>query len=772
MEIHVTDVAELFAVQRSDKYNEVAIISQETMDKLKLEPGFLVIDNLNGKRSDIVTLMSKDIDNHDRIYINKTTMNNCNVHSNNKVKIHNIPATNNKFKIAQTVTIKPYEDSTSNSSNTIFRSYLQPYFQPNPEINANKIVKRGNKIFISDKNNNNEKKFQVIDFKLTDINEEKEDHQDFDFCMINNSTLIQCDGKPLKNRKDKNKKSIKLMVNNLEELEIDSNDTYKYNTVALISQYDMDELSINDGDIIFVKGKKGKILYCRAQTINDTSSKDGFIFMNRIMQINLRVTACDDHIFVSINRACKLMIDKFAARIFVTPILGDDQHDNDDYNREDILIKQYLEPYFKPSKATKSVVKSDNDEKNDIVDDYFFQNIIIGEKYIFETKHVENESKTIQFIVEELEVNDDVDWQNCVINKQTQIECDISGVEQSEIFNFDENGYDDIGDCDEQIDKVNEIIRLSLQNPSILYSIGQKPTTGVLFYGPPGTGKTLLAKAIASETNYCMIPIKAPDIISSEIGESERKLKKAFKYASNNAPGIVFIDEIDAILCYNNIKSALVALMDGFNTNKGVLVIAATNKINQIDVSLRRGGLFEEEIRFNVPDEPGRDKILHILTKKMQSNMENMDDQTEYNKFIKWIASKTHGYVGADLDQLCKTAAKFAIAKHHDTEEEDFTGTITKNNFEEALKIIAPSSVKDVVAEKPNITWDDIGGLENTKKQMIQMIENPLKFGHIYSMYGSAGSRGCLLWGPPGTGKTLLAKAIANKCDTNFIYIK
>eukprot|EP01084_Bolivina_argentea_P018568 34534_1 len=533
---------------------------------------------------------------------------------------------------------------------------------------------------------------------------------------------------------------------------INKAEMHKYNTMVLLSKHQMNRLSYNNGDIVVIKGKKGKIRYCRVMMYDSKVVTDNnCIYMSDIMKSNLRVET-NDCVTISRNRVCKRM--KFASRIFVTAVLGDDADHNDDYNDGNKLLKEYLEPYLKPSK--------NKEEKSQ--DEIY--NVVTGEDYVFEINGIE-------FIVLEIEANDDDECQYAIVNEKTFIEIDVDGVEQDEIYNhYNDIGYNDIGDCHKQIDEIKYIINTSLLNPTVLMNFGLFPEIGVLLYGPPGTGKTSLAKAIESETNLTMCRINGPDIISSEMGVSESKLKRAFKYVADNAPGIVFIDEIESILVYKNIKSALTLLMESFKT-KSLLVIGATNKINKIDVTLRRSGLFGKEIRFNVPNEKGREDILKILTRKMKSNMDDTIKLTD-------IAKKTHGFVGADLNQLCQTAAEKAIKECSDNNKNMQVNInvviqktkLTAKHFEYALSVTNPSSVKDVVAEKPNVTWEDIGGLKDIKQQMIEMIENPLKHGDIYELYGNTGSRGCLLWGPPGNGKTYLAKAIANKCNTNFIYVK
>eukprot|EP01084_Bolivina_argentea_P253017 424897_1 len=551
--IQVASMQDLWPNDRlPDSLNEHAIISPETLTQLnkdgfRLHTGFLVIENMRNKEfCDIIGLIEMDDAKPNRIYINHTVMTNVKININNKVNIYNIHAANNKWRIAKTIKLSRYEDGESYASAVILRQYLNPYFMPKRTVKYDTkekltILKRGNDIFIHNK------KFRIDNFTLK-YDEENEYENQFKFGMVNSDTIIEIDDKPIPKIKDKRGKSLKLKVMGISDVNLIN--TNRYNTTAVIAKSVSNQLKIVSGDIIFIKGKKGKLCYCRIDTIKDDDIKndydiindDDYIYMNYVMQKNLRVTTNDeesDYVHISVNRTCKQMVNKFASEIFVIPVLGDDIDDNNDYNDVDTLKKCYLEPYFYNYK-----------KENDIV---------IGENYIFSACHKDFPDKKIEFIVDEVDCDEDEDCNNCIVNCKTKIECDPDGIDKHDVYNFDECGYSDIGNCQTQIDKMKDIIDLSLRNSSILYGIGQKPTSGVLLYGAPGTGKTLLAKAIASEEGLTMYPMNAPDIVSSEIGESERKLKKAFKYVSNNSPGIIFIDEIDSILCYHNIKSALVS---------------------------------------------------------------------------------------------------------------------------------------------------------------------------------------------------------------------
>merc|ERR1719330_305549 len=325
------------------------------------------------------------------------------------------------------------------------------------------------------------------------------------------------------------------------------------------------------------------------------------------------------------------------------------------------------------------------------------------------------------------------------------------------------------------------MIELPLRHPKIFEDLGVKPPMGVLLHGPPGTGKTLLARAVATETGAFFFIINGPEIMSKMAGDSEANLRKAFEEASKNAPAIIFIDEIDSIApkrdrtngeLERRIVSMLLTLMDGMHGRGQVIVIGATNRVNTIDPALRRFGRFDREIEMGVPDETGRLEILAIHTRNMKLG-EEID--------LEIIASQTHGFVGADLAQLCTEAALNCIREQLefiDIEEDEIDAEILdamavqQLHFNEAMKVVNPSTLRETHVQTPNVKWEDIGGFEKTKKDLIEMVQYPIEYPEIYRKYGQTPSRGALLWGPPGCGKTLLAKAIATECASNFISVK
>ncbi len=343
--------------------------------------------------------------------------------------------------------------------------------------------------------------------------------------------------------------------------------------------------------------------------------------------------------------------------------------------------------------------------------------------------------------------------------------------------------YEDIGGLKRELRLVREMIELPLKHPEIFQRLGIDPPKGVLLYGPPGTGKTLIAKAVANEVNAHFIPINGPEIMSKFYGESEQRLREIFEEAKENAPSIIFIDEIDSIApkreevtgeVERRVVAQLLTLMDGLEARGDVIVIAATNRPDAVDPALRRPGRFDREIEIGVPDREGRKEILEIHTRGMPLAEDvNLDE----------LADLTIGFVGADLEALCKEAAMHALRKRMEKGEIDIEAEeipeevlenlkVTREDFLEALKNIEPSAMREVLVEVPRVTWDDIGGLEKAKQELREAVEWPLKYPEVFTTMNIKPPKGILLYGPPGTGKTLLAKAVANESNANFISVK
>jgi transitional endoplasmic reticulum ATPase len=364
-------------------------------------------------------------------------------------------------------------------------------------------------------------------------------------------------------------------------------------------------------------------------------------------------------------------------------------------------------------------------------------------------------------------------------------------VTQKTVFHIAEKGetlrgvpqvtYEDIGGLKDEIQKVREMIELPLRHPEIFEKLGIEAPKGVLLYGPPGTGKTLLAKAVANESNSHFISISGPEIMSKFYGESEARLREIFKEAREKAPSIIFIDEIDSIApkreevtgeVERRVVSQLLSLMDGLEARGKVIVIAATNRPNAIDPALRRPGRFDREIEIKVPDKRGRLEILQIHARNMP-----LDTDVDQDK----IAAVSHGFVGADLEYLCKEAAmkclRRLLPELNLGDEKVPPETLEKliinmNDFENATREVTPSAMREVYVEPPDVKWDDIGGLDNVKRELQEAVEWPLKYPDLYKELKHNIPKGILLHGPSGTGKTLLAKAVATESEANFISVK
>jgi len=324
------------------------------------------------------------------------------------------------------------------------------------------------------------------------------------------------------------------------------------------------------------------------------------------------------------------------------------------------------------------------------------------------------------------------------------------------------------------------MIELPIKHPELFQSIGIDPPKGVLLHGPPGTGKTLLARAVAFETDAHFITISGPEIMSKFYGQSEENLRNIFEEAKNNAPSIIFIDELDSIApkrgevtgeVERRVVAQLLSLLDGLEGRGEIIVIGATNRVNDIDIALRRPGRFDKEIEIGVPDTDGRYEILQIHTRGMPL-FEDVDLRT--------LAERTHGFVGADVEALAKEAAMLAIRQILPKIDLDKpipfevlnSIRIKMKDFTLALNNIEPSALREVVISQPKETWEDVGGLEDAKLQLREVIEWPLKYPELYSHLSSKPPNGILLYGPPGTGKTLLAKALAHESEINFISVK
>ncbi|QSG09540.1 CDC48 family AAA ATPase [Halapricum desulfuricans] len=374
-----------------------------------------------------------------------------------------------------------------------------------------------------------------------------------------------------------------------------------------------------------------------------------------------------------------------------------------------------------------------------------------------------------------------------VVTDQTEIEISeqpaeqITGGPQQEERETPSVTYEDIGGLDEELEQVREMIELPMRHPELFQQLGIEPPKGVLLHGPPGTGKTLMAKAVANEIDAYFTTISGPEIMSKFYGESEEQLREVFDEAEENAPAIVFIDELDSIApkrgetsgdVERRVVAQLLSLMDGLEERGDVIVIGATNRVDAVDPALRRGGRFDREIEIGVPDRDGRKEILQVHTRGMP-----LDEEIDLDHY----AENTHGFVGADLEQLSKEAAMNALRRIRpqiDLEADEIDAEIlesmevSETDFKEALKGIEPSALREVFVEVPDVSWEDVGGLGDTKERLRETIQWPLEYPEVFEQMDMQAAKGVLLYGPPGTGKTLLAKAVANEAQSNFISVK
>src|SRR5215469_4788297 len=497
--------------------------------------------------------------------------------------------------------------------------------------------------------------------------------------------------------------------------------------VARIDYDTMDSLSASTGDIIEIKGKRRTVAKCLPLYPSD--ERKGIVRVDGLVRNNAGV-AIEDTVTIKKTKAGP------AEKVIVAPLEA---------------IPPIDERYLADALESVPLIKGDN-----VMVPYF------GGRLIFQVIGV------------------------------TAPSTDTALVTQKTVFNIAETGvalredstqvaYEDIGGLKEEIQKVREMIELPLRHPEIFEKLGIEAPKGVLLRGPPGTGKTLLAKAVASESNSHFISISGPEIMSKFYGESEARLREIFKEAKEKSPSIIFIDEIDSIApkreevtgeVERRVVSQLLSVMDGLEARGKVIVIAATNRPNAIDPALRRPGRFDREIEIKVPDKRGRLEILQIHTHNMP-----LDQDVDQDK----VAAVTHGFVGADLEYLCKEAAMKCLRRllpELNLEEEKIPPVtleklvITMNDFENAVKEVMPSALREVYLESPDIPWTAIGGLEEVKRELQEAVEWPLRYPNLYKELGHTIPKGILLHGPSGTGKTLLAKAVATESEANFISVR
>ena len=539
-----------------------------------------------------------------------------------------------------------------------------------------------------------------------------------------------------------------------------------YKGIARIDSEIMRELGVKRGDVISIRGGRETVAIVDKAYPADVG--EGIIRIDGIIRRNAKVSIGD------IVNVSKTEI-KEAKKIIIAPA------------QKNIMVQVHGDPDgLKRGLLGRTVAKGDivvlggvqrrkdlfsemglGSEFGDLFGDAF-ENIGFG--------NLGGGITQIKFVVVSCNPNQPV-----IVTEKTEVTLNPKAVEISD-EKIPEINYEDIGGLTEEIKKIREMVELPLKHPEIFEKLGIEPPKGVLLYGPPGTGKTLLAKAVANESEANFILLNGPEIMSKYYGESEKKIRDLFEEAEKTSPAIIFIDELDAIApkreetageVERRVVSQILTMMDGLKSRGKVIVIGATNRINSIDPALRRPGRFDREIAINAPDKQGRHNILKIHTRGMPLTKDvKLDD----------VASVTHGFVGADLESLTKETAMIVLRKYLPQmkldEEEQIPPEILEKliikqeDFMNALKVVRPSAMREVLVETPNVSWNQVGGLEEIKHELKEVVEWPIKHPESFERMGIRPSRGVLLYGPPGTGKTLLAKAVAKESEANFIQVK
>ena len=554
------------------------------------------------------------------------------------------------------------------------------------------------------------------------------------------------------------KKQVQLKV--VEALQDDA-----YKGIARIDSEIMRNLDIRRGDVVLIKGNKETVAIADRAYPADVG--EGTIRIDGILRRNAK-SGIGEVVIVSkadVKEAKKIMIAPAQKGIMVQ---GDPES-----LRRGLLGRTLIKGDIVVLGGVQRRKDLMSEEFGDMGDIFGNLNDIFGGMGF---GNLGGGVSQIKFLVVSTNPNQPV-----IITENTEVSLNPKAIDLSE-EKIPEINYEDIGGLSEEIKKIREMVEIPMKHPEIFQRLGVEPPKGVLLHGPPGTGKTLLAKAVANESEANFILLNGPEIMNKFYGESEKKIRDIFAEAEKRAPSIIFIDEIDAIApkredvvgeVERRVVSQLLTTMDGLKSRGKVIVIGATNRVNALDPALRRPGRFDMELVINVPCKEGRLALLKILTRGMPLTKNvNLND----------IASVTHGFVGADLEALTKESAMNVLRKllpkmRLDSEEqipqEILEKLIVKQaDFTDALKIVRPSAMREVLVETPNVKWDSVGGLDKVKQELKEAVEWPMKFPESFKRMGIRPPRGILLYGPPGTGKTLLAKAVANESEANFIQVK
>lgn len=522
--------------------------------------------------------------------------------------------------------------------------------------------------------------------------------------------------------KEKNNKEEKFMLEIDEAIQEDID-----KGIARVSSSVMDNLGIVSGDLIEISGKNKLIVKAMRSLRNNSETK---IRLDGTSRSNIGVSIGER---ISINLVKNI---KEAKLIVLSPL-------------QEMRLSKDSSGYFHDKLLSQPLVAK--------------QKIVIIAS-----------SKKLGYVISKISPKGSV-----IVTPSTKVEV------SEDVYSGEAEGpgiyYEDIGGLKDEIELVREMVELPMKQPEVFEKLGVGAPKGVLLTGPPGTGKTLLARAVATETDSAFFSIAGPEIMSKYYGESEKHIREVFEKAQKSTPAIIFIDEIDSIApkrgagidqTEKRIVAQLLTLMDGLKSRGQLVVMAATNRPDDIDEALRRPGRFDRELKINPPSEEGRREIMQIHTRGMP-----LDKDVNFSE----ISNKTIGFTGADLEALCKEAALKALKPHlrkfknmdekWPAEELDKI-KVGREHFIDAMKNVEPSAMREVLINKPNVTWNDVGGLDDAKEKLRELVELPLLRPELFRMAGIKPSKGILLYGDSGTGKTLLAKAVANEANANFISVK